>query len=86
MSIEDRLHYAKIILRELKERPLTWDELERKVIVHCGTHSRFVRVMRWLLDQGYIIKMGPPRTRAPYRLNPEKVSFNKDGSVIIKIS
>jgi hypothetical protein len=46
----------------------------------------FTSIMRWLIGGGYIIKEGPPGSRAPYRINPNKVRFNENGSMNIKIS
>ena len=86
LRIEERLRLARIILKALSKKQLTWNELEKIVMSSGGTHSRFVETMKWLLDRNYIIKTGPPRSRAPYRLNTEKVRLNEDGSVIIKLS
>jgi len=84
MSFEERMRYAKIILQELRRGPLHWGEIERKVFSSRGTHWKFTALMRWLTEEGYILKDGPSGTRAPYRFNPGKVQFS-DGEVVIRI-
>jgi hypothetical protein len=64
MSFNERIRYAKILLRELGGGPLTWGDLEKRMMELCGTHSKFVSLMKWLIEREYIIKDGPPKTRA----------------------
>jgi len=85
-SIEEKIRYAKVLFRCLREGPMTWMELEKRMIAKCGTHGKFVNLMRWLVKEEVIIKMGPQKSRAPYQLNPNKVAFTEEGEVIIKIS
>ena len=81
----ERLRLAKIMLRELREEPLSWTELEKGLLHQCGTHGKFRSLMSWLRKNGYIIKMDGPRTRGRYRYNPKKVGFTPEGEVSIKI-
>ena len=81
----DRLRLAKIALQQLKDRPLSWTQLEKRVLRQCGTSGKFSCLMRWMLKQGYIVKAGPPKSRAPYTANPSKVEFSPDGSVRIRL-
>ena len=83
---EERMRYARLILQEVRGGSLRWGELEKRFFEHCGSHSKFISIMRWLIGGGYLIKEGPPRSRAPYRINLNKVRFNENGSVNIKIS
>jgi hypothetical protein len=84
MSVEGRMRGARLVLQQLMHGPLSWGELERRMLPACGTHWKFAAVMRWLTDEGYIVKEGPLGSRAPYRFNPERVRY-EDGAVIIKI-
>ena len=81
----ERLRLAKILLQELREQPLAWTELEKKLLHRCGTHGKFRSLMSWLRKNGYIIKMNGPGSRAHYRHNPKKVGFSPEGEVSIKI-
>lgn len=83
---EERMKYAKLSLQEVKGGSLSWGELEKRFFERSGSHSKFISIMRWLIGGGYIIKEGPPGSRAPYRINLDKVRFNEDGFVTIKIS
>lgn len=85
MSFEERIKYAKILLRELKHGPLRWGDLSKVMIIHYGTPSKFMTLMKWLVGRGYIVKDGPCRSRAPYRYNPARVQFTDD-DVIMKFS
>ena len=51
----------------------------------CGTHIKFRSLMRWLTENNYIVKMGGRGTRAPYKVNPEKVKYLVNGEITIKI-
>jgi len=81
----ERLKFAKILLGELRNKPLGWTELERRLIRRGGTHSKFSSLMGWLKKNGYVVKMGGSGTRAFYQLNPEKVIVSEDGEISIKI-
>lgn len=63
--LPDRLHLAKIVLTELKKRPLGRTELEKRTIRQCGTHSAFEGIFRYLVQGGYVEK-SEKRHRAPY--------------------
>ena len=85
MSLDERMRQAKVILQELGREPLRWGDLEKRAFSSRGSHWKFTALMRWLTDSCYILKDGPAGSRAPYRYNPEKVSF-ENGEVVIKIS
>ena len=82
--LDEKIKYAKILLSELREGPLPWSELEKKMVKQCGTHWKFVSLMRWLIRKGYIIKEGSSGSRAPYRFNSDKVDFDDSGNIKIK--
>jgi len=81
----ERLKLAKILLGELRNEPLGWTELEKRLIRRCGTHSKFRTLMQWLSRNGYVIKMDGPGSRGCYKYNPQKVRFDQAGEVSIKI-
>lgn len=60
--------------------------MERSFFKHYGSHWKFVVIMKWLSDKGYIIKEGPRGSRAPYRINTEKISLDRKGKVSIVVS
>jgi len=84
-TAEERFRLAKIVLRELRDEPLSWTELEKRMLRRCGTHTKFRNLMRWLTENNYIIKMGGTGTRAPYKANQEKVKYLPNGEITIKI-
>jgi len=81
----ERLKLAKILLSEVKKEPLSWTELEKRLLRQCGTHSKFRTLMQWLSRNEYIIKMDGPGSRGCYRYNPEKVQFDQTGEISIRI-
>jgi predicted transcriptional regulator len=64
-KLHDRLRLAKIVLNELKKRPLGRTELEKRTVRQCGTHSAFEGIFRYLIQGGYVAK-SEQRHRAPY--------------------
>jgi hypothetical protein len=48
-KLGERLHLAKIVLSELKKRPLGRTELEKRTIRQFGTHSAFEGIFRYLV-------------------------------------
>jgi len=85
MNFQTRMKYVKIILLDLQTRSRRWNEIEKRMIELSGSHSKFTSTMRWLIDNEYIIKMGAKGSRKPYRINTDKVTFNDNGLVVIKI-
>jgi len=85
MNFQTRMKYVKIILLDLQTQPSRWTEIEKRMIVLSGSHSKFTSTMRWLIDNEYIIKMGQKGSRKPYRINSNKVMFNDNELVIITI-
>ena len=85
MNFQTRMKYVKSILLDLQTRPRRWNEIEKRMIVLSGSHSKFTSTMKWLIDNEYIIKMGAKGSRKPYRINNNKVMFNENGFVVITI-
>jgi len=83
--IDEKIGYAKILVKHLRYGPKARKDLEKEMIIHCGTSRKFENLMNWLTKQEIIIKMGPPKSRAHYRFNPEKVEFTNKGEALIKI-
>jgi len=65
---------AKVILHELNRQSLGRSRLERKTIMHCGSHSKFESLFAYLLGNGYIEKAGEAH-RAPYRITEKGRKF-----------
>jgi len=63
--LQERLHLAKIVLRELTKTPLGRTELEKRTVRKFGTHSTFEGIFRYLVQNGYVQKSGE-KHRAPY--------------------
>ncbi len=82
--VKERFRLAKFVLRELKDEPLSWTELEKRMLRQCGAHTKFRNLMRWL-QKNYIVKVGEMGSRAPYKAIPEKVKYLPEGEVTIKI-
>jgi len=81
----ERLRIAKILLSELRDKPLSWTDLEKRLLRQCGTHNKFSNMMTWLKKNGYIVKTGRSGTRALYILNSKKVTVSIDGEISIRI-
>jgi len=63
--LQERLHLAKTVLKELSSQSLCRTELERKTIKKFGTHATFEGIFRYLVRNGYIQK-SEQKHRAPY--------------------
>ncbi|MEM3760317.1 MAG: hypothetical protein QXZ02_04295 [Candidatus Bathyarchaeia archaeon] len=67
-SLNERLHLAKAVLRELNKQPLGRTELEKKIVrrldVHA-THASFEGIFQYLVNGGYVQK-SEQKHRAPY--------------------
>lgn len=63
--LHERLHLAKIVMKELRKGPLGRTELERRTVRKCGTHSTFEGIFHYLVQNGYVQKSGQ-KHRAPY--------------------
>lgn len=83
--LQDQVQYAKVILEALREGPKRWSELEKDFFKRSGSHSKFTSIMAWLIRNEYIVKDGPIRSRYPYRINEENVSFQKNDLIYLKV-
>lgn len=72
--LHDRLRLAKIVLTELKKRPLCRTELEKRTVRQFGTHSAFENMFRYLVQGGYVEK-SERRHRAPYIITEKGLKF-----------
>jgi len=63
--LKDRLLLAKIVLTELRKRPLGRTDAEKKTVRKCGTHATFEGIFTYLVQAGYV-KKSEARHRAPY--------------------
>lgn len=73
-KLHDRLRLAKIVLTELKKRPLGRTELEKRTVKQFGTHSAFENMFRYLVQGGYVEK-SERRHRAPYIITEKGLKF-----------
>ncbi|MGQ9539326.1 MAG: hypothetical protein ACUVTE_07120 [Candidatus Bathycorpusculaceae bacterium] len=64
-KLHDRLRLAKIMLTELKKKPLGRTELEKRTVKQFGTHSAFENMFCYLVQGGYMEK-SERQHRAPY--------------------
>ena len=71
---EERIRLAKIVLGELKRQPLRRSMLEKRTVMHCGTHASFEGIFRFLLDEGFVEKTSHEHT-APYRITAKGLRF-----------
>lgn len=67
-SLNERLHLAKTVLKELSIQSLCRTELEKKIIrkldIHA-THAIFEGIFQYLVQNGYVQK-SEQKHRAPY--------------------
>jgi len=61
---QDRL--ATIILSVLERENVRRTNILKLTLRRCGSPAKFNSIMKYLLDQGYIIKFGKKGTRALY--------------------
>jgi DNA-binding PadR family transcriptional regulator len=70
----DRMHLAKIVLKELERQPLCRTELENRTVRKSGTHATFEGIFRYLVQSGYVQKSGQ-KHRAPYVITEKGAKF-----------
>ena len=70
----DRMHLAKIVLKELERQPLSRTELEKRTVQKSGTHATFEGIFRFLVQSGYLQKSGQ-KHRAPYVITEKGAKF-----------
>jgi len=73
-TLQERLRLAKIVLNELRRSPLRRTELEKRTVMHCGTHGTFESIFKYLLQNGYVQKSGQ-RQRDPYVITEKGQKF-----------
>jgi predicted transcriptional regulator len=66
-NLEERLKYAKLILREVSCENLGRTALCKRFVQASGSPASFDGLMRFLVRNGFVEKSGS-RHRAPYRL------------------
>jgi len=66
-NLEERLKYAKLILREVSCEPLGRTALCKRFVQASGSPASFECIMRFLTRNGYVEKSGSMHC-APYRL------------------
>jgi DNA-binding PadR family transcriptional regulator len=73
-SLTERLHLAKIVLKELDRQPLCRTELEKRTVRKSGTHATFEGIFRYLVQSGYVQK-SEQKHRAAYVITEKGVKF-----------
>lgn len=71
MKDQERDLMRKIILSALSRGRIGWTDLKKMALGSCypfATDSTFAHQMRYLLDVGYIKKVGKKGTRSPYEM------------------
>jgi len=57
LTVNRRIHAAKVILQQLVEKPHTWTELEKATVKASPTFSSFRSTLKWLLKSGYVQRL-----------------------------
>jgi DNA-binding PadR family transcriptional regulator len=73
-SLTERLHLAKIVLKELDRQPLCRTELEKRTVRKSGTHATFEGIFRYLVQSGYVQK-SEQKHRAAYVITGKGAKF-----------
>jgi DNA-binding PadR family transcriptional regulator len=73
-SLTERLHLAKIVLKELDRQPLCRTELEKRTVRKSGTHATFEGIFRYLVQSGYVQK-SEQKHRAAYVITEKGAKF-----------
>jgi DNA-binding PadR family transcriptional regulator len=55
--LTDRLSLAKIVLKEISQKPLSRTEIEQRTVRKAGTHATFEGIFRYLINDGYVAKL-----------------------------
>ncbi|HEY4674720.1 MAG TPA: hypothetical protein VIH48_01555 [Candidatus Bathyarchaeia archaeon] len=72
--LHERLRLAKIVLSELRKRPLCRTELEKRTVTKFGTHATFEGMFRYLVQGGYVQK-SEQKHRASYVITEKGAKF-----------
>jgi len=71
---QDRL--ARVILSKLEKRgKLCRTDIMKLTLRECGTPALFCSIFEYLRKKGYVQKLGPARTRAPYTITEKGKRF-----------
>ncbi|MGQ9530142.1 MAG: hypothetical protein ACUVQW_00785 [Candidatus Bathycorpusculaceae bacterium] len=73
-NLHERLHIAKIVLKELSRQSLCRTELEKRTVRKFGTHATFEGIFRYLVQNGYVQK-SERKHRAPYVITQKGVKL-----------
>lgn len=73
-SLTERLHLAKIVLKELDKQPLCRTEIEKRTVKKVGTHATFEGIFRYLTQSGYVQK-SEQKHRAAYMITEKGSKF-----------
>jgi predicted transcriptional regulator len=73
-SLTERLHLAKIVLKELDKQPLCRTEIEKRTVKKVGTHATFEGIFRYLTQSGYVQK-SEQKHRAAYMITEKGAKF-----------
>jgi predicted transcriptional regulator len=73
-SLTERLHLAKIVLKELDKQPLCRTEIEKRTVKKVGTHATFEGIFRYLVQSGYVQK-SEQKHRAAYVITEKGAKF-----------
>jgi len=84
LSFEQKMWYLQILLKPLMSGPKSRGEIEKVFIRESGSRHRFDSLMAYAIKKGYIVKLGPLGSRAPYKLT-DRVQVNSSGNLSIKI-
>ncbi|MEM2107832.1 MAG: hypothetical protein QXL10_00910 [Candidatus Bathyarchaeia archaeon] len=74
MNLEERLRYAKVILREVSREPCSRTFLAKRFIQASGSPASFETLFRFLRANGYVEKVSDEH-RAPYRITERGRKF-----------
>jgi len=72
--LTERMHLAKIVLKELDRQPLCRTELEKRTVKKSGTHATFEGIFRYLIQSGYVRK-SEQKHRAAYVITEKGAKF-----------
>lgn len=66
-NLEERLRYAKVVLREVSREPCSRTFLAKRFIQASGSPASFESIFSFLRVNGYVEKVSAAH-RAPYRI------------------
>lgn len=66
--LDDKMRVARIVLEKLSKCSMRRTALEKTVLKESPTPWKVHSILGWLLDRDLIVKTGPLRSTAPYRV------------------